>query len=208
MNFFEKLWHTVDHGFSHEKPQDSFQLYLSFLIWDFDHKSDDIEAFDLSLKTLESGEISAMFAIPTLFLFNMQFSHLDKNFPVSRLIKQILNVWIFSGLISRMATQQELDAGSDWTHGVHQELNTKLEYEYRIMCSNHYYGKDCDTLCRPRNDQFGHFKLGFKIIFLQFYECYKMLFHWIWFYNSLFHLNFSPYQMHDIKFGITDNGPI
>ena len=62
----------------------------------------------------------------------------------------------FSGLISRMATQQELDAGSDWTHGVHQELNTKLEYEYRIMCSNHYYGKDCDTLCRPRNDQFGH----------------------------------------------------
>ena len=38
------------------------------------------EAFDLSLKTLESGEISAMFAIPTLFLFNMQFSHLDKNF--------------------------------------------------------------------------------------------------------------------------------
>ena len=56
-----------------------------------------------------------------------------------------------------MATQQELDAGSDWTHGVHQELNTKLEYEYRIMCSNHYYGNDCDTLCRPRNDQFGHY---------------------------------------------------
>ena len=56
-----------------------------------------------------------------------------------------------------MATQQELEAGSDWTHGVHQELNTKLEYEYRVKCSNHYYGKDCDTLCRPRNDQFGHY---------------------------------------------------
>ena len=56
-----------------------------------------------------------------------------------------------------MATQQTLDAGSTWTHGVHQETHTKLEYEYRMLCSDHYYGKDCDTLCRPRDDQFGHY---------------------------------------------------
>ena len=56
-----------------------------------------------------------------------------------------------------MATQQELDAGSTWTHGVHQETHTRLEYEYRMVCSAHYYGKDCDTLCRPRDDQFGHY---------------------------------------------------
>jgi len=60
-------------------------------------------------------------------------------------------------LISQMATQQELDAGSTWTHGVHQETHTRLEYEYRMVCSSHYYGKDCDTLCRPRDDQFGHY---------------------------------------------------
>ena len=56
-----------------------------------------------------------------------------------------------------MATQQELDAGNTWTHGVHQEAHTRLEYEYRMLCSAHYYGKDCDTLCRPRDDQFGHY---------------------------------------------------
>ena len=62
-------------------------------------------------------------------------------------------------LISRMATQNQLEAGSAWTHGVHQgsESHTRLEYEYRMMCSAHYYGKDCDTLCRPRDDQFGHY---------------------------------------------------
>ena len=62
-------------------------------------------------------------------------------------------------LISRMATQNQLEAGSAWTHGVHQgsESQTRLEYEYRMMCSAHYYGKDCDTLCRPRDDQFGHY---------------------------------------------------
>ena len=58
-----------------------------------------------------------------------------------------------------MATQNQLEAGSAWTHGVHQgsESHTRLEYEYRMMCSAHYYGKDCDTLCRPRDDQFGHY---------------------------------------------------
>lgn len=65
-----------------------------------------------------------------------------------------------SALISRMATQQELDAGRDWTHGVHQESHTTLEYEYRMVCSAHYYGKDCDTLCRSRDDQFGHYTCG------------------------------------------------
>ena len=59
-----------------------------------------------------------------------------------------------------MATQQQLSAGKDWTQGVHHESNTKLEYEYRMVCSSHYYGNDCDTLCRPRDDQFGHYTCG------------------------------------------------
>jgi delta-like protein len=68
--------------------------------------------------------------------------------------------WIADTLISRMATQQQLDAGKDWTQGVHQDTNTKLDYEYRMVCSSHYYGADCDTLCRPRDDQFGHYTCG------------------------------------------------
>ena len=60
-------------------------------------------------------------------------------------------------MISRLATQNQLDAGSEWTRGVHQESHTRLEYEYRMVCSSHYFGKDCDTLCRPRDDKFGHY---------------------------------------------------
>jgi Golgi apparatus protein 1 len=63
-------------------------------------------------------------------------------------------------LISRMATQQQLAAGEAWTQGIHQEKNTTLEYEYRMVCSAHYYGSDCDTLCRSRDDQFGHYTCG------------------------------------------------
>ena len=63
-------------------------------------------------------------------------------------------------LISRLATQRQLDAGSAWTTDIQNERNTRLEYEYRMVCSSHYYGKDCDTLCRPRDDQFGHYTCG------------------------------------------------
>ena len=65
-------------------------------------------------------------------------------------------------LISRMATQKKLDASSSghWTHGRHSEGHTTLDFEYRMICTQHYYGKDCDTLCKPRNDQFGHYTCG------------------------------------------------
>ena len=84
----------------------------------------------------------------TIKIFNLQ--QFDKKFSYHI-------YFILDALISRMATQQELDAGNTWTHGVHQEAHTRLEYEYRMLCSAHYYGKDCDTLCRPRDDQFGHY---------------------------------------------------
>jgi len=65
-------------------------------------------------------------------------------------------------LISRMATQKKLNASSSgaWTHGRHAEGHTILEFEYRMICTAHYYGKDCDTLCKPRDDQFGHYTCG------------------------------------------------
>ena len=61
-----------------------------------------------------------------------------------------------------MATQKKLNASSSgqWTHGRHSEGHTSLEFEYRMICTAHYYGKDCDTLCKPRNDQFGHYTCG------------------------------------------------
>ena len=72
-------------------------------------------------------------------------------------------MYYFPGaLISRLAEQQELVAGPLWHHGAHRERHSRLEYEYRMVCSPHYYGADCDTLCRPRDDQFGHYTCGLE----------------------------------------------
>ena len=73
-----------------------------------------------------------------------------------------ISFFIFAekSLVSRLATQNELEAGDSWTRGVHEESSSRLEYDYRMVCASHYYGKDCDTLCRPRDDQFGHYKCG------------------------------------------------
>lgn len=65
-------------------------------------------------------------------------------------------------LISRMTLQQPLSSGLKWTTGVHVDPHTTLDYEFRLVCSTHYYGSDCDTFCRPRDDQFGHYTCGPK----------------------------------------------
>ena len=36
----------------------------------------------------------------------------------------------------------------------------KLEYDYRLVCGNSYYGRDCDIICKPRHDNFGHYTCG------------------------------------------------
>jgi hypothetical protein len=33
-----------------------------------------------------------------------------------------------------------------------------MRYEYRVTCDAHYYGAGCANLCRPRDDNFGHYK--------------------------------------------------
>eukprot|EP00095_Tigriopus_kingsejongensis_P001629 maker-scaffold451_size166902-snap-gene-0.19 protein:Tk01629 transcript:maker-scaffold451_size166902-snap-gene-0.19-mRNA-1 annotation:"neurogenic locus protein delta-like" len=68
-------------------------------------------------------------------------------------------------LITQVAVQEKLEAGEVWTAKSDQQRHALLEYEYRLVCSAHYFGQDCDTLCRPRNDQFGHYtcnRLGEK----------------------------------------------
>lgn len=60
-------------------------------------------------------------------------------------------------LITRLTTQQWLDVGSDWHEEEDRSSHSALSYEYRVMCDEHYYGSGCANLCRPRNDQFGHY---------------------------------------------------
>ncbi|BES93149.1 N terminus of Notch ligand [Nesidiocoris tenuis] len=57
-------------------------------------------------------------------------------------------------LITRLTSQRWLDVGSEWTPGA---SDGALRFEYRVTCEPHYYGPGCATLCRPRDDNFGHY---------------------------------------------------
>ncbi|KAL3872719.1 hypothetical protein ACJMK2_035925 [Sinanodonta woodiana] len=60
-------------------------------------------------------------------------------------------------LISRLAAQRSAQAGTDWLYYIHATEYTQLEYSYRIVCDENYYGPSCSIFCRPRDDQFGHY---------------------------------------------------
>ncbi|KAK2716495.1 hypothetical protein QYM36_006848, partial [Artemia franciscana] len=63
---------------------------------------------------------------------------------VSRLIEQT----IYSGLL--------LPSG-EWHTLVHNGRVATFTYRVRVQCDEYYYDDTCMTLCRPRNDIFGHF---------------------------------------------------
>ncbi|XP_043490270.1 neurogenic locus protein delta-like [Polistes fuscatus] len=60
-------------------------------------------------------------------------------------------------LITRLTTQKWLDVGSEWIEEEHRSAHSRMVYEYRVTCAAHYYGKGCENLCRPRDDNFGHY---------------------------------------------------
>ncbi|XP_012055898.1 PREDICTED: neurogenic locus protein delta-like [Atta cephalotes] len=60
-------------------------------------------------------------------------------------------------LIMRLTTQKWLDVDPDWTVDDFASAHSRIEYEYRVTCAPHYYGKGCEDLCRPRDDNFGHY---------------------------------------------------
>ena len=60
-------------------------------------------------------------------------------------------------LITRLAIQRSLEVDTKWTPYKHISHNTTMTISYRVMCSRNYYGKECLTLCKPRDDKFGHF---------------------------------------------------
>jgi hypothetical protein len=72
----------------------------------------------------------------------------------------VLILFVVSGetLITRLTTQRWLDVGEDWTEDEHRSSHSVMRYEYRVTCDAHYYGAGCANLCRPRDDNFGHYK--------------------------------------------------
>lgn len=75
-------------------------------------------------------------------------NHLNRNVSV---------VFSEKVLITRLTTQKWLDVGPEWTVDEHKSAHSQMEYEYRVTCVAHYYGKGCENLCRPRDDNFGHY---------------------------------------------------
>lgn len=60
-------------------------------------------------------------------------------------------------LISRLAIQKVLDVSPEWTEDKQKSLHSWIQYDFRVTCDPHYYGSGCANLCRPRDDQFGHY---------------------------------------------------
>ncbi|NP_001310767.1 delta-like protein 1 precursor [Parasteatoda tepidariorum] len=60
-------------------------------------------------------------------------------------------------LITRLATQRWLDVSEFWTQDIHKTNHTAFSYAIRVRCLDNYYGDNCEKLCRPRNDKFGHY---------------------------------------------------
>lgn len=60
-------------------------------------------------------------------------------------------------LIQRFPVQRVLDVSSEWTEDIREAPHSSIQYDFRVTCDAHYYGKGCADLCRPRDDQFGHY---------------------------------------------------
>lgn len=60
-------------------------------------------------------------------------------------------------LIARFSIQGELSVGANWTQYSSRQATKEIEFEYRVTCESNYYGAGCETLCRERDDNFGHY---------------------------------------------------
>lgn len=61
-------------------------------------------------------------------------------------------------LIAKMKVQRSVEVGDQWHSYNYTNVNSELNYSYRVMCDNHYYGSTCSNYCKPRDDEFGHFR--------------------------------------------------
>ncbi|XP_031786887.1 neurogenic locus protein delta [Nasonia vitripennis] len=61
-------------------------------------------------------------------------------------------------IITRLATQRWLDVGPEWIEDEHRSQHSVMLYDYRVTCAAQYYGKGCEKMCRPRDDNFGHYR--------------------------------------------------
>ncbi|XP_022915301.1 neurogenic locus protein delta [Onthophagus taurus] len=82
----------------------------------------------------------------------------DFTWPSSfSLIVEALNGNSTVDVLLRLATQTWLEVGQKWTSHEDTSDGYSLKVEFRVTCNVNYFGKGCENLCRPRDDNFGHF---------------------------------------------------
>ncbi|KAK6181383.1 hypothetical protein SNE40_009243 [Patella caerulea] len=60
-------------------------------------------------------------------------------------------------LISHLPVQRSAEVSKDWYSLSLKDHYREIKYSYRIVCDKNYYGSGCSEMCRPRDDQFGHY---------------------------------------------------
>jgi hypothetical protein len=60
-------------------------------------------------------------------------------------------------LITRLAMSRYLKVDSKWTQKSAHNNQSTLNYSYRVMCQENYFGEYCGALCKPRDDNMDTF---------------------------------------------------
>lgn len=61
-------------------------------------------------------------------------------------------------LLARLRTHGSLNVNSTWSNFTYQTSTNTLDYSYRVVCAEHYYGPKCSEPCMPRDDIYGHYR--------------------------------------------------
>ena len=79
----------------------------------------------------------------------------------------INNADLFSGMETqyRHARQGFVKVSTNWTMSLSDMTSqvmtarplSDLTYSYHVVCDNGYYGNGCSNICRPRDDNLGHY---------------------------------------------------
>ncbi|XP_071124867.1 protein jagged-1a-like [Mytilus edulis] len=62
-----------------------------------------------------------------------------------------------SQLIIRSIVSETIYPPSYWYTQTTLGENKSIQYTYRVICDDNYYGAGCEVFCRSRNDSFGHY---------------------------------------------------
>ncbi|XP_017780565.1 PREDICTED: protein jagged-1b isoform X2 [Nicrophorus vespilloides] len=102
-----------------------------------------------SLADPERGKL----VLPFTFRWTRSFTlilqavdHSNYSLPVTN---KVIEEATYSGII---------DPSADWHTLNHRGARARLTYRVRVQCDSHYYNTTCTKFCRPRDDQFGHYR--------------------------------------------------